>query len=152
MDAAYLVVVPNVVPDTPPLEHNPLFLYMQDEFQKPWPLDPDIAVGIDATFQKKLDALDAHPSQFYEWLPWVDGVLDEVPEDPEGRREWLATTWMNRGLSGLPSREDEVRSALQSWYGSDRAEEIDKVEVFEIAEYGHQPTREEILKLFPMIR
>ena len=26
-DAAYMVVVPNVVPDTPPLKNNPVFLY-----------------------------------------------------------------------------------------------------------------------------
>jgi LmbE family N-acetylglucosaminyl deacetylase len=29
-DAAYLVVVPNITPDTPPLKKNPLFLYFQD--------------------------------------------------------------------------------------------------------------------------
>src|SRR5690625_3120321 len=124
---------------------------MQDEFQKPWPLVPDLVIGIDDTFSKKLDALDAHPSQFYEWLPWVDGVLDQVPDDPSERRSWLVN-WMGRELSGLPSREEEVRDRLRSLYGSDRAAEIEKVEVFEIAEYGHQPTDEEILDLFPMIK
>ena len=36
-----------------------------------------------------LDALDAHVSQFYEWLPWVDGKLDEVPKGPAERKAWL---------------------------------------------------------------
>src|ERR1700738_1410912 len=29
-DAAYMVVVPNVAPDTPPLRRNPVFLYYED--------------------------------------------------------------------------------------------------------------------------
>ncbi len=44
-DAAYMVVVPNVCPDTPPLRKNPVFLYYEDQFQTPalrfartWPL------------------------------------------------------------------------------------------------------------------
>src|SRR6185436_12178587 len=74
-DAAYLVVVPNVTADTPPLRKNPVFLYYWDAFQKPAPFRPDIAVSIDDVYDKKLDALDAHVSQFYEWLPWVDGKL-----------------------------------------------------------------------------
>src|SRR5689334_9139684 len=80
-DAAYMVVVPNVAPDTPPLRKNPVFLYYEDHFQKPAPFRPDVVVNIDETFEKKIDALDAHESQVYEWLPWVDGKLDEVPRD-----------------------------------------------------------------------
>ncbi|MCZ6515544.1 MAG: PIG-L family deacetylase, partial [Acidobacteria bacterium] len=34
-------------------------------------------------------ALDAHVSQFYEWLAWHAGKLDEVPKDPKARLEWL---------------------------------------------------------------
>ena len=37
---------------------------------------PDIAVDITDTFDKKIDALDAHVSQVYEWLPWHAGNLD----------------------------------------------------------------------------
>ena len=39
-------------------------------------LDPH---AIDDVFAQKIDALDAHASQFYEWLPWIDGK--EVPRD-----------------------------------------------------------------------
>src|SRR5260370_34303615 len=88
-DAAYMVVVPNVASDTPPLRKNPVFVYFQDNFQRPNPFRPDIAIDIDDVAAKKLDALDAHVSQFYEWLPWVDGKLDEVPKDPLARKEWL---------------------------------------------------------------
>src|SRR6266436_4715484 len=68
-DAAYMVVVPNVAPDTPPLRKNPVFLYFEDGFQRPQPFRADVAVAIDDVFSKKIDALDSHRSQFYEWLP-----------------------------------------------------------------------------------
>src|SRR6185437_15148258 len=75
-DAAYMVVVPNVCPDTPPLRKNPVFLYFEDGFQRPQPFRPDVAIAIDDVFDKKISALDAHVSQVYEWLPWVDGMFD----------------------------------------------------------------------------
>src|SRR5947209_15328514 len=89
-DAAYMVVVPNVCPDTPPLRKNPVFLYFEDGFQRPQPFRPDVAIAIDEVFSKKIDALDSHRSQFYEWLPWVDGKLDSVPRDAADRKAWLA--------------------------------------------------------------
>ncbi|MGC4052032.1 MAG: PIG-L family deacetylase [Paludibaculum sp.] len=39
-DAAYMVVVPNTVTDTPALVDNPIFLYVEDNFQKPAPFRP----------------------------------------------------------------------------------------------------------------
>src|SRR5579884_2692552 len=106
-DAAYMVVVPDVVSDTPPLRKNPAFFYYQDHFQKPAPFRPDVAIDIDEVFAKKVDALDAHVSQVYEWLPWVDGKLAEVPKDPVERKQWLAT-----GSHAAPPTP-AVRAALE---------------------------------------
>jgi LmbE family N-acetylglucosaminyl deacetylase len=145
MDAAYMVVVPNVASDTPALEKNPVFLFMRDRFQRPYPFQPDIVVAIDDTFEKKMDALDAHVSQMYEWLPWVDRRLDEVPKDPVARREWLVK-WR-----GQPSINAQTRASLEKWYGPQRAAQVVHAEAFEIAEYGHQPSEEDILRLFPML-
>src|ERR1051325_2142520 len=36
-DAAYMVVVPHLVPDAPALRKNPVFLYYEDGFQRPNP-------------------------------------------------------------------------------------------------------------------
>jgi LmbE family N-acetylglucosaminyl deacetylase len=143
-DAAYMVVVPGVAPDTPPLPRNPVFLYMQDRFQKPNPFHPDIAIAIDDVIDRKFNALDAHVSQFYEWLPWVDGALDEVPKDPAERRNWLAQR-RNRPITPA------VREALVHWYGDDKGATIQFAEAFEICEYGRRPTDEEIRRLFPML-
>ena len=144
-DAAYMVVVPNVASDTPPLRKNPVFVYFQDNFQRPNPFRPDIAIDIDDVAAKKLDALDAHVSQFYEWLPWVDGRLDEVPKDPAARKDWLAGQRQRRGITPA------IRAALAKWYGSDRAAKIGSAEAFEVCEYGRQPDEAELRRLFPML-
>ncbi len=144
-DAAYMVVVPNICPDTPPLRKNPVFMYFQDHFLKPSPFRPDIAVDIGDVWEKKVDALDAHVSQMYEWLPWVDGKLEEVPKDPAERKKWLS---QRRGGRLTPA----VRAALVKWYGAARAKQIQHAEAFEICEYGRQPNEAELRRLFPMVK
>jgi LmbE family N-acetylglucosaminyl deacetylase len=143
-DAAYMVVVPNVTPDVPPLKKNPVFLYQQDHFQRPNPFRPDIAVDLDEVWEKKVDAMDAHVSQVYEWLPWVDGKLDTVPKDAAARRKWLAET-----RPFTPNAA--VRTALGKWYGADRAARVQHAEAFEVCEYGRQPGDQDIRQLFPML-
>jgi len=144
-DAAYLVIVPNVTPDTPPLEKNPVFLYLEDRFQKPYPFQPDIAIDITSTFDKKIQALSAHESQMFEWLPWTSNTLEEVPEGADERREYMSKNW-----SG--SITPDEREALKKWYGKKKGSEIKYAESFEVCEYGRQPTEEEIMRLFPMLR
>lgn len=141
-DAAYMVIVPNVASDTPPLQKNPVFLYYQDGFQRPNPFRPDIAVDIDDVWETKVDALDAQDSQFYEWLPWTAGRLDQVPKDPKARREWLART--RRG-----SISPAIREALERLYGKDRGSKVQHAEAFELCEYGRQPSPEELKAMFP---
>lgn len=140
-DSAYMVVVPNVTPDTPPLKKNPVFLYFQDRFQKPQPFRPDIAVDIGSVFEQKVHALDAHESQFYEWLPWVDGTLDQVPKDKAERKIWLGKRRM-RQLSPA------VQASLAKWYPGKK---VDNYEAFEVCEYGKQPNDDELRRLFPML-
>ncbi len=144
-DAAYMVVVPNVTPEVPPLKKNPVFLYAEDHFQRPNPFRPDIAVDIDDVWAKKVDALDAHVSQVYEWLPWVDGKLDSVPRDPEARKKWLSETRSSGRINPA------VRASLAKWYGADRANNVKHVEAFEVCEYGKQPSEQDLRALFPML-
>jgi hypothetical protein len=140
-----MVVVPNVVPDTPPLRKNPIFLYFQDNFQRPNPFRPDIAISIDDVANLKVDALDAHVSQFYEWLPWVDGSLDKVPKNVATRKSWLAEQRQKRQITPA------IRASLVKWYGSDAGNQIKNAEAFEICEYGRQPGETDIKQLFPML-
>jgi LmbE family N-acetylglucosaminyl deacetylase len=141
-DAAFMVLIPMVVTDAPPLKRNPVFLYYEDGFQKPQPFHPDIAIGIDDTWQKKLDAFEAEESQFYEAQPkcWGGGV--PVPTGKAERRAWLEKRWDRR-----PSAA--VAQCLAKWYGPQRAGAIRHAEAFELCEYGRRPSEAELKKLFP---
>lgn len=143
-DAAYMVIVPNVAADTPPLKKNPVFLYTEDGFQKPTPFQPDIAVDITTVFDQKIYAMAAHESQFFEWLPWTVGKLNEVPKSEADRLKWLAD-WRKSPIN------ENVKKSLEKWYGTSKASTIKYAEAFEICEYGKRPSDEEIRKLFPML-
>jgi LmbE family N-acetylglucosaminyl deacetylase len=143
-DAAYMVAVPNIAADTPSLRKNPVFLYFQDRFQRPNPFRPDITIDITSVFDKKVYALAAHESQFFEWLPYVGGYADEVPTAFPDRLTWLAKRQTRRITP-------EIMQSLESWYGKEKTVKIKNVEAFEICEYGSQPSAEDIRKLFPML-
>jgi LmbE family N-acetylglucosaminyl deacetylase len=142
-DAAYMVVVPNVAPDTPPLKKNPIFMYYSDGFQKPAPFRPDVVVALDDVWDTKVHALDAHTSQVYEWLPWVDGKLESVPRDAAQRKAWLS----KQRYRGVTS--PAMRAALEARYGKEAAAKVGVVEAFELCEYGRQPSLDELRAMFP---
>jgi LmbE family N-acetylglucosaminyl deacetylase len=143
-DAAYMVAVPNIAPETPALKKNPVFLYFQDGFQRPNPFRPDVAIDITRVYAQKVHAMDAHESQMYEWLPWIGHYLDEVPKGKTEREQWLATT---RAVTITSA----VRTSLEKWYGKDKAAQVQYAEAFEVCEYGAQPTEEQIKRFFPML-
>ncbi len=139
-DSAYLVMVPYICPETPALRRNPVFMHLEDSFQLPVPFKADLAVNIDDSWERKLDALDAHQSQVYEWLPWLNG--EQPPRDAEARRVWLATSW-NRDPSMC------TQAALARRYGAGSAARMRHAEAFQLSEYGRQISAEELDELFP---
>ena len=141
-DAAYMVMVPNVVAEAAALRKNPVFLYYDDNFQKPAPFRPDVAVAIDDVWDVKINALDAQVSQMYEWLPWVAGELEQVPKDPAERKQWLSRT---RGGRVSPA----IRAALEKRYGAAAGQKVQHAEAFELCEYGRRASLEELDRLFP---
>lgn len=143
-DAAYMVIVPNVAPDTPPLKKNPVFLFAEDNFQKPNPFQPDIAIDISDVIDEKIYGIAAHKSQFFEWLPWLDGELNSLPQSEEGRLEWLKSIWMQ-------PVKPSVKQTLIKWYGEEKSKKIKVAEAFEICEFGRYPNDNEIKHLFPML-
>ncbi len=142
-DAAFLVIVPNIAPEIPALEKNPVFLYTEDRFKKPNPFSPDIVVDISDVFDQKIYAVSAHQSQFFEWLPWLDGQLSNVPKTESDRLKWLADSRKGNISPG-------TKSGLSKWYGS-KADQVKYAEAFEICEYGSIPNDEEIKRIFPML-
>jgi LmbE family N-acetylglucosaminyl deacetylase len=139
-DSAYLVLVPNICPETKPLQRNPVYLYLEDRFRKPYAFTPDVAVDIDRVWGRKIEAMDAHASQFYEWLPWIEGDAG-VPHDPRERKEWLSARW-TRPVTPA------VREALIRRYGQGRGCAVEHAEAFELCEYGSKPAPEELERIF----
>ena len=95
-DAAFMVIVPSFCPDVPALAKNPVFLYAQDDFQKPNPFEPDVVVPIDPVLDQKVACIDALESQFYEWNPRLFGYLDQVPKGKAERLEWTRKRVLDR--------------------------------------------------------
>lgn len=143
-DAAYMVTVPNIVPNTPHLRHNPVFMYSTDRFTVPTPFEPDIVIAVDEEIEQKVDMYHCHESQMYEWLPYNGRRLDEVPEGDAARRAWLAE---RRGRNSNIS--DEYMAKLVEFYGKEKAQQVKHVEALQISEYGRRPGKEELMKLFP---
>jgi LmbE family N-acetylglucosaminyl deacetylase len=145
-DAAYMVTVPFFCPDIPILEKNPVFLYYPDHFKKPNPFKPDVVVDVSPVMEKKLDAIGVIVSQFAEG--GANGNAKLLPDDPAGqkRRHQQVRDSMARRNSSLA---DRFRSELGEWYGKEKAAQIKFVEAFEVCEYGGQPDRKELKRLFP---
>jgi len=147
-DAAYMVAVPFICSDVPPLKKNPLFLYSSDGFKKPYPFQADIVVSVDDVFDQKLTAIHEMPSQHYEG--GADGSEEHVAKvppasDEAGRKAWLRERW-TKHQGGEANR---FRDTLIKWYGAEKGAAVKFAEAFEICEYGRQPKPEEIKVLFP---
>ena len=145
-DAGYMVTVPFFCPDIPYLKSNPVFLYYEDGFQRPYPFTAHIAVGIDEVIERKVDAAVALESQTLEG--GCDGSEKTCPTDPQGRlvRADAVRRSAERRDAGLANR---FRKQLAEWYGQEQAGKIRYAEAFEICEYGRQPSKKEIRDLFP---
>ena len=142
-DAAYMVTVPTILPEVPFLKKNPVFLYMSDFFTHPEPFKADACIDIDSVIEKKIDMYHQHKSQVYEWLPFNQGILNQVPANDADRRKWLGENYKNRS-DAAPFREK-----LVELYGPVRGNKIKYCEAFQDSEYGTRLTRENIRYYFP---
>ncbi len=142
-DASYLVTVPHVCPETPTLSRDPVVAYMCDLFTRPNPLRPDVLLDTSDEFDLAVQMSACHASQFFQWLPFHDGLLDQVPAGAAGRHEWLCQ-WF-RELHRR--RRQHFQTALVE--RRQKLEECTTIEVFEISEYAGQADTERLAQLFP---
>ncbi|HYW80490.1 MAG TPA: PIG-L family deacetylase [Thermoguttaceae bacterium] len=147
-DSAYMVAVPFLCPDTPPLKKNPVFLYSYDRFQTPVPFRPDVVVAIDDVMNQKLDALAAIPSQFIEG--GATGDASRMPRN-EAEKKAAYEQLRNRFKQRAAAIADRCREKLIELYGKEQGNQVRYAEAFEICEYGRQPTAEELRSLFPVM-
>lgn len=163
-DASYVVIVPHFCPDVPAMKKAPVILHFYDHFQNP-PFKPDLLISVEDVIDQKFELQAAHESQMFEWLPYTKGTLDQVPSDPEERKEWLRQpriprdgtldeSMLTKNLIGSPSEYREAvpavkyRDLLIERYGEE-GKNIYFAECFGVCEYGAPLTKEAEQELFP---
>jgi LmbE family N-acetylglucosaminyl deacetylase len=133
-----MVLVPKILPEVEPPGVEPVVAYMVDLFTRPCPFRADVVLDVSEHWNTVLAMLDSHESQFYEWMPWIEGVLDSVPKGKEARRTWLAN-WFQEKTVGRVAR----------FWNSEWGATPKLVEAYEISEYAGKPSNETLGSLFP---
>jgi LmbE family N-acetylglucosaminyl deacetylase len=145
-DAAYMVIVPHIVPEVPALRVNPVIAYLSDHFQRPVPFQPTVVVDVEPVLERIVDQMVCHSSQFFEWLPYT--ICEDVvfPTDAS-KREYVKRFYamFNGPLA------DRYRDLVIKTYGEERGRKIKYIEAFEPCEYGSPMTDEARRRLFPMV-
>ena len=138
-DACYMVLVPNVLPLVSVPDREPVVIFMSDRFTRPNPMQADLVFDLDPVIEKKLDSIISHASQVLEWLPWVQGYVEDLPEAQDERRQYVRA----RAALAVAAEADRFRSDLVAKYGEARGQSIRYAEAFEVSEYG-APLSEEL--------
>ncbi len=147
-DAAYMVIVPFICPDVPPLKTNPVFMYYSDRFQKPNPFTPDIVVPIDSVIEEKLDAMIELESQFAEGGVSGNESLVAKNEAERKKRNSQVRAGFDRRFRQVA---DKFREELIASYGEKKGKATQYAEAFELCEYGRRPSTTELKKMFPSV-
>ena len=131
-DASYMVTVPLVVPDAPYLKRDPVVAYMPDLFTRPNPLRPDIMLDVGPEVDEIVAMLACHESQVFEFLPYNQGILSELPAGSSERLAWLRE-WYGQRSRAIANR---YRADLRRVFGEERGASVEFAEVYEISEYA----------------
>ena len=89
--------------------------------------------------------IHCHESQMYEWIPFNQGILDQVPTDEASRRQWVAD-WR---LPFFEKIADQYRDELIERYGKEMGTAVRYAEAYEVCEYGADISPEELREVFP---
>jgi hypothetical protein len=125
----------------------PVIMYFSDAFKHPCRFEPHVAVEIDDVIDKVVGMLDQHVSQFYEWIPYNAGYLDQVPAGDDARRTWLGERVRKR----LAPLADRYRELVVATYGPERGRRIKFIEAFQVSEFGAPLDPRARWRLFPFL-
>ena len=137
-DASYMVLVPKILPEVAPPRMEPIVAYMVDLFTRPTPFRADVVLDVSEYWDSVLGMMDCHESQFYEWMPWIDRILEQVPQDLAARLDWLSA-WYT----------EKTQPRLARFWKSEWGVQPRLVEAYEISEYAGKPTEATLGQLFP---
>lgn len=141
-DCSYLLGVPAVCPDTPPMRTVPTILYWYDSFTEPTPFRPDLAISADFAQETAFKAECCHASQYLDWLPWIDDKVDLAGKTHEERLAYARHHLEERKAEV----DDAVRKKLTEEYGAEFASKVKFAESWQVSEYG-APLSEKLKKL-----
>ena len=130
-DASYLLMVPYICSDVPPLDYEPVILYWSDGFQTPYPSKADVVVPIDGYEEQKVQLACCHECQYFDWMYWPDRM-----EKREWPREQQIEELRQRFLRGDHRDRDHVEKELIERFGEEKAADIKSAEYYEICEFG----------------
>ena len=91
-DVSYLLKVPHCCPDVPALRKDTVHAFFHAVRQTDRPDAFAVAIDVDDLWPRKVEVMAQHESQFFEWLPWINGEdLAAVPpaDDQEGRLVYI---------------------------------------------------------------
>jgi N-acetylglucosamine malate deacetylase 1 len=132
MDISYLLVVPNVVPESKVMRIPPYFFFSTET---PILGCINICVSIDSVWDRKLNAWHQHESQMYEWMPWVKGELSGVPNTEHERLKYLSNA---RGI-----RHRQIADAFNM------GKSVQYAEAISATKFGNIASIEKLKELFP---
>lgn len=144
LDASYMLRVPKVVPEVPAMRKDPCFFYAVVHKSYTEELKPLFCVPIDSVWDKKIEAMGKHESQVYEWLPWVENMDVTIPEDNEGKLEFIKE-WRGPGYIDIA---ESYRDMLAENFGG-AGKQVKYAEMLFSAPFGRQVTKEDFKTLFP---
>jgi LmbE family N-acetylglucosaminyl deacetylase len=142
LDAAYMLTVPPMCPETRFLKAMPVFGYWYDGFREGGAFRPDVAVPVEPAMRDKVEMAMAHESQLFEWMPFNAGTQHEVPSEIQGRRRYARER--------MESRARRVAAAVRETAPHLLPEDCELAEAFQISEYGRRPAPDELPLLFPL--
>lgn len=135
-DCSFLLTVPMICPDIPPLKQNPYIFYHHDKFSKPTPFTPEILVDITSIIDQKMQNVALHESQIFEWMPFIEHFDDQTPSPQAGYLDWMKRHFGNYG-------------GVERFLSLLNKPEAKYLEAFERCEYGSPVTVEVAKQLFP---
>jgi LmbE family N-acetylglucosaminyl deacetylase len=146
MDASYMLTVPQYVPEVPisPSRRTPIICYSYDEFLKPEPFEPHVILDVTEVYDAKLRGIAEHKSQVVEWMPWTVHMEDRF-QPPHTQEQILEAASLEETIY-FSSAQTRYRSLIKKGYPDKK---VEKIELYEICEYGKAPTKKELKELFP---
>jgi LmbE family N-acetylglucosaminyl deacetylase len=144
-DACYLLTVPRIEPSVPALRRDPVVASMVDLFTRPIALQPDAILDATPELETILDMMSCHVSQFFEWLPYNEGIDHTVPAGVAERRTWLREWFLGKTAPRRARFAPLLERAGRKLGPRDGL----VLEAYEISEYAGKADPALLQRLFP---